>query len=97
MNEVVTPKGGSGKVKTASRRGKADKAAAAPDCAKAAERIEGKSGAKDVMEFVMKATFLICGLVAVAFVLVISIVRTCQETSKIHQILAVYRKLVSKF
>ena len=60
-------------MKTASRRGKADKAAAAPDCAKAAERIEGKSGAKDVMEFVMKATFLICVLVAVAFVLVISI------------------------
>ena len=34
---------------------------------------------------------------SVTYAKVRALVRTCQETSKIHQILAVYRKLVSKF
>ena len=39
----------------------------------AAERIDSKHRAKDALENFMRALFLICGLVAVAFVLVISI------------------------
>ena len=34
---------------------------------------------------------------SVTYAKVRALVRTCQETSKIHQILAVYRKSVSKF
>ena len=39
----------------------------------AGEHIESKRGLKDTLEFVMKAVFLICGLVAIGFVIVISI------------------------
>ena len=38
-----------------------------------AERIDSRRGVKDVMETVMKAVFVVCGLVAVGFVLIISI------------------------
>ncbi|HIQ79176.1 MAG TPA: hypothetical protein IAB77_07950, partial [Candidatus Scatomorpha intestinavium] len=41
--------------------------------AQSAERIDSRRGVKDAMEHVMRALFLICGLVAVGFVLVISI------------------------
>ena len=41
--------------------------------AAAGEHIESKRGLKDTLEFVMKAVFLICGLVAIGFVIVISI------------------------
>ena len=73
MNQVITPKGESGSVKTASRSKKAGTSTAAPAGGQAAERIEAKRGVKDAMEFVMRALFLFCGLVAVAFVLVISV------------------------
>ena len=62
MNEAITTKGESGKVDAASKRG-----------AKTPDRKSPSRGARDAMEFFMKALFLICGLVAVAFVLVISV------------------------
>ena len=62
MNEAITTKGESGKVDAASKRR-----------AKTPGRKSPSRGARDAMEFFMKALFLICGLVAVAFVLVISV------------------------
>ena len=59
------------KLRTKERMPKNDPAAAAQE--QAAERIDSKHRAKDALENVMRALFLICGLVAVAFVLVISI------------------------
>lgn len=59
------------KLRTKERMPKNDPAAAAQE--QAAERIDSKHRAKDALENFMRALFLICGLVAVAFVLVISI------------------------
>ena len=69
MNQVITPKGGSGKVKlrTKERMPKNDPAAAQEQ---AAERIDSKHRAKDALENFMRALFLICGLVAVALSLI---------------------------
>lgn len=58
------------KLRTKERMPKNDPAAAQEQ---AAERIDSKHRAKDALENFMRALFLICGLVAVAFVLVISI------------------------
>ena len=61
-------------MKTKSDREKLDTAATGAFAGEeAAERIDSKKGFKDVMEHIMKAIFLVCGLVAIAFVLVISI------------------------
>ena len=70
MNEYATVKGEIGAVKARSeKQGSAGRAAErAP-----AERIDSRRGVKDVMETVMKAVFVVCGLVAVGFVLIISI------------------------
>ena len=40
---------------------------------KVEERIDSKKGLKDTLEHVMKAIFLVCGLVAIGFVLVITV------------------------
>lgn len=58
------------KLRTKERMPKNNPAAAQEQ---AAERIDSKHRAKDALENFMRALFLICGLVAVAFVLVISI------------------------
>ena len=74
MNETITPKGENGAVKTKSKRENLDTAATGAFAVEeTAERIDSRRGIKDVMEHVMKAIFLICGLVAIAFVLVISV------------------------
>ena len=74
MNETITPKGENGAVKTKSKRETLDTAATGAFAVEeTAERIDSRRGIKDVMEHVMKAIFLICGLVAIAFVLVISV------------------------
>ena len=74
MNQFITSKGENGAVKTKSDREKLDTAATGAFAGEeAAERIDSKRGFKDVMEHIMKAIFLVCGLVAIAFVLVISI------------------------
>jgi phosphate transport system permease protein len=66
MNESITPKG-EGRVKT-----RTESKAAASNGAFSGERIDARHGAKDALEHVMKGVFIVCGLVAVAFVLVIS-------------------------
>ena len=61
-------------MKTKSKRENLDTAATGAFAVEeTAERIDSRRGIKDVMEHVMKAIFLICGLVAIAFVLVISV------------------------
>ncbi len=63
MTEFANMKGEKGAVKASKEK---NAAAAAP------ERIDSRRGVKDVMETVMRAVFVVCGLVAVGFVLVIS-------------------------
>ena len=61
-------------MKTSSRRKTDEKPAESVFTAeKPAESIDSKRGVKDVMEGVMKGVFVVCGLVAIAFVLVISV------------------------
>ncbi len=70
----MTSKGESGKLSARKKREtRATDAAAAAVQAGQPERIDSKRGLKDTLEFVMKAIFLVCGLVAVGFVLVISV------------------------
>ena len=69
----MTSKGESGKLNARTKREKRAGAAAAAVQEKPAGRINSGRGVKDTLEFVMKAVFLICGLVAVGFVLVISV------------------------
>ena len=72
MNETITK--GEGGMKTSSRRKTDEKPAESVFTAeKPAESIDSKRGVKDVMEGVMKGVFVVCGLVAIAFVLVISV------------------------
>ena len=52
---------------------KASAAAGTAVTGKTAEKIDSKHGVKDMMETIMRAIFVICGLVAVGFVLVISV------------------------
>ena len=66
MNESITPKG-EGRVKTRKEKN------TAANGAFSGERIDAKRGVKDVLEHVMKGIFVVCGLVAVGFVLVISV------------------------
>ena len=75
MNQFVSSKGENGTVKIRAEKEKAVGSAVNGALAgeHADERIDSKRGIKDAMEHVMKAIFLICGLVAVAFVLVISV------------------------
>ena len=71
----MTTKGEHGKLKIKPEKAKREGAGVQPAGADAqsAERIDSRRGVKDAMEHVMRALFLICGLVAVGFVLVISI------------------------
>ena len=71
MNQFISSKGENGTVKIRAEKENAAISAAAGE--RADERIDSKRGIKDVMEHVMKAIFLVCGLVAIAFVLVISV------------------------
>ena len=64
MTEFANMKGEKGAVKASKEK---NAATAAP------ERIDSRRGVKDVMETVMRAVFVVCGLVAVGFVLVISV------------------------
>ena len=66
MNESITPKG-EGRVKTRKERKSASNGAFS------GERIDSRRGARDVLEHVMKGIFVVCGLVAVGFVLIISV------------------------
>ena len=71
MNQFISSKGENGTVKIRAEKENAAINAAAGE--RADERIDSRRGIKDVMEHVMKAIFLVCGLVAIAFVLVISV------------------------
>ena len=58
-------------MKTASSSNEADEHRRRPPAERPQSASEAKRGVKDAMEFVMHALFLVCGLVAIAFVLVI--------------------------
>ena len=73
MNETITKGEGGMKASTRSKKADAADVGSVFSPESPAAGIDSRRGVKDAMEGVMKGVFVVCGLVAIAFVLVISV------------------------